>query len=365
MLRMSRSMATAAAGSALALALACSTEPDQVGGGDPVQIVADPAVVLVPQFGIEELLVRLVDQQGQSLESEISVSAPGTGIEITADPLFRPVYGPDGALTTNTANTELRLEIEGLALGTTTFTVAGGGLTRDVTVTVVPVDVDAAYAPALPVAGDTVTVTLPAGLRFDDGFTFTSLRGDNPVFVEASADGLSARVILPANGQQGDLVVNGVLAAYNEAASAFDALPLRTMPPPPTVSLYAGANACATAPLLSSTAEVWDLPPVDGGADRFYKVTVAGPGAKLSVAVQPSPSNAALRVQLVDAATCSVLIDPASQAALLEGTRTAATAAAVAPGTYAVRVSTGTVTLPNGDASPPIESVRIALSEQP
>lgn len=345
--------------------LSCNTEPERVAGGDPVQIVADPAVVLVPQFGTEELLVRVVDQQGQSLESEISIPAPGTGIEITADPLFRPVYGPDGALTANTANTEVRLEIEGLALGSTTFTVAGGGLTRNVTVTVIPADVDAAYTPAQPDAGDTVTVTLPAGLRLDGNFTFTSLRGDNPVFVDAPEDGLSARLILPSNAQQGDLVVNGVRAAYNEAAGTFNALPLRTVPAPPAASLHAGANACATAPMLPSTSAFWDLPPVEGGAERIYKVTVAGPATKLHAAVQPSPSNAAVRVQLVDAATCSVLIDPTSEAALLEGTRTATTAAPVAAAAYAVRVSTGTVTLPNGDASPPIESVRIALSEVP
>jgi hypothetical protein len=363
MLRFARRMVVTAA--LPACVVACNTEPERVAGGDPVQIVADPAVVLVPQFGTQELLVRLVDRQGQSLESEVSISAPGTGIEITADPLFRPVYGPDGALTVNTANTEARLEIEGLALGSTTFTVAGGGLTRDVTVTVIPADVDAAYTPVLPDAADTVTVALPAGLRLDDEFTFTSLRGDNPVFVDAPEDGLSARLILPPNAQQGDLVVNGVRAVYNETAGAFNALPLRTVPASPAASLYAGASACATAPVLASTSSFWDLPPVEGGAERFYKVTVAGPATKLRVAAQPSPSNAALRVQLVDPATCSVLIDPASEAALLEGTRTATTAAAVAPGTYGVRVSTGTVTLPNGHASPLLEAVRIGLSEAP
>ncbi len=355
----------AAAAAVSALTLACNTEPDQVGGGDPVQIVADPAIVLVPQFGTQELLVRLVDQQGQSLESEIAVSAPGAGIEVTADPLFRPVYGPDGTLTTNTANTELRLEIEGLELGTTTFTLTGDGLSKDITVTVVPADIAATFTPAAPNAGDTVTISLPAGLLFGPGFTITSLRGDNPVFIDAAPDGLSARVILPANAEQGDLVANGVRTTYNDAAGAFNALALRTVPAPPVASLHAGAGACATAPVLGSASSFWDLPPADAGADRFYKVTVTGPATKLRAEVQPSPSNAALRVQLVDAATCSVRVDPLSEAALLEGARTATTAAAVAPGTYAVRVGTGTVTLPNGDPSPLLESIKITFSEVP
>lgn len=350
---------------ASALVWACNTEPDAVGGGDPVQIVADPAIVLVPQFGTQEVLVRLVDQQGQSLEAEISVSAPGTGIEVTADPLYRPVYGADGALTANTANTEVRLEVDGLALGTTTFTVSGGGLTKDVTVTVVPSDVEASFSPAAPNAGDTVTVTLPAGLRLGPGFTFTSLRGDNPVFVDVALDSLSARLILPANATQGDLVVNGVRTIFNPAAGAFNALALRTVPAAPTASLYAGSGACATAPVLSSTTSFWDLPPVEAGAERFYKVSHTGALNQLRAVVQPSPSNAAVRVQLVDAATCSVLIDPLSEAPLLEGPRTATTAAALAPGTYAVRVSTGTVVLPNGDPSPVLEAIRVTISEVP
>ena len=330
----------------------------------PVQIVADPAVVLVPQFGTEEILVRLVDQQGQSLEAEISVSAPGTGIEVTADPLFRPVYGADGALTANTANTEVRLEVEGLALGTTTFTLTGEGLTQDVTVTVVPSDVEASFTPAAPNAGDTVTVTLPAGLKLGAGFTFTSLRGDNPIFVDVPLDSLSARVILPPNGEQGDLVVNGVRTIYNPAAGAFNALPLRVVPAVPTASLYAGSGACATAPVLAGATTFWDLPPVEAGAERFYKVTAPG-ATKLRAVVTPSPSNAASQVQLVDAATCSVLIDGASQATLLEGPRTATTAAAVAAGTYAIRVSTGTVILPNLDPSPTLEAIKVAISFVP
>jgi hypothetical protein len=349
---------------ASALVWACNTEPEVVQGGDPVAIVADPAVVLVPQFGTEEVLVRLVDQQGQSLETEIAVSATGTGIEVTSDPLYRPVYAPDGSLTANTANTELRLEVEGLALGTTTFTVTGEGLSEEVTVTVVPADVEATFLPAAPNAGDTVTVTLPAGLRLGAGFTFTSLRGDNPIFVDVPLDSLSARIIMPANAAQGDLVVNGVRTIFNPAAGAFNALPLRTVPAAPTGSLYAGSGACATAPVLAAPTAFWDLPPVEGTSERFYKVTVPG-GTNLSAAVQPSPSNGAVHVQIVDAATCAVVLAEAVLP-VVEGTRTAATAiagpAGLAAGTYGVRVSTQTILLPNGDPSPVVGSIKVTLT---
>ena len=286
-----------------ALILACNTEPDQVGGGDPVQIVADPAIVLVPQFDTQELLVRLVDQQGQSLEAEITISAPATGIEVTADPLFRPVYGPDGTLTTNTANTELRLEIEGLALGSTTFTVTAEGLTRDVTVTVVPSDAAVTFAPATPLAGDTVTITLPAGLRFGSHAGITSLRGDNPVFVGVNPDSLSARVILPLNATMTDVVSNGVQTIYNPAAGDFNALALLALPPAPTVTLYPGAGACATAPVLSLPSDFWEFPPT--ASPRHYAFTAAAAATPVVTIRQPSPASAATGLVLFDAGTCA------------------------------------------------------------
>lgn len=380
---------------ASALVWACNTEPDAVQGGDPVQIVADPAVVLVPQFGTEEILVRLVDQQGQSLEAEISVSAPGTGIEVTADPLFRPVYGADGALTANTANTEVRLEVEGLALGTTTFTLAGEGLTKDVTVTVVPSDVDVSLLPAAPLAGDTVTVTLPAGLRLGTGFTFTSLRGDNPIFIDVPADSLSARVILPANATQGDLVINGVRTIYNPAAGAFNALALRIVPPAPTGSLYPGASACATAPVLPTGARLWDLPPTPA-ASRYYGFVVPAPaGTRATIIRQPSPSNAATGLEILDAGTCTVVppITAPNQVTtkkvkitnitytdpLIDGARTVvfrrdstvvvSTAGdttvtvfrdVLPPGNYVARITTGAFVLPSGEPAPEPGSIRVA-----
>ena len=289
---------------ASALVWACNTEPETFEGGDPVQIVADPTVVLVPQYSSEEVLVRLVDQQGQSLEGEISISAPGTGIEVTADPLFRPVYGPDGALTANTANTEVRLVVEGVALGSTTFTVSAEGLTHDVTVTVVPSDAAVTFEPATPLAGDTVTITLPAGLRFGSAAGITSLRGDNPVFIGVNPDSLSARIILPLNATLTDVVANGVQTIYNPAAGNFSGLALLALPPAPTVTLYPGAAACATAPLLPLGSNIWEFPPTVA-TPRHYAFTVAAPSTAITTVRQPSPASAATGLVLLNAGTCA------------------------------------------------------------
>lgn len=291
---------------ASALVWACNTEPEAFEGGDPVAIVADPKIVLVPQGSVQEVLVRLVDQQGQSLESEISVSAPGTGIGITSDPLFRPVYGPDGALTANTANTEVRLEVEGLALGTTTFTVTGSGLSEDITVTVVPSDAAVTFSPATPLAGDTVTITLPAGLRFGSHAGITSLRGDNPVFVGVNADSLSARVILPPNATLTDIVANGVQTIYNPAAGEFSNLALLALPPAPTATLYPTASACIGSPVLPLGSRLWNFAPTEA-APQYYGFTVPAtvPSTPITTVRQPSPPTAATGLVILDAATCA------------------------------------------------------------
>lgn len=306
---MNRILRGAVVFAACALFWACNTEPDEVQGGDPDHIVADPEVVLVPQGSTQELLVRVVDQQGTSLESEIGVTGVGGEIAVTADPLFRPVYAADGSLVANTANTELRFEIAGNQLGLTTFTLTAGDLTETVTVTVVPSDAANTFEPATPLAGDTVTITLPAGLRFGSAGSITSLRGDNPVFIGVNPDSLSARIILPTNAVLGDIVANGVFTIFNPAAGAFSGLVLLALPPAPTATLYPGATACATAPVLPRPSRIWDFAPTEA-VPHYYGFGVTDAAAATTIVRQPSPATAATGLQILDAGTCTPLADP-------------------------------------------------------
>ena len=57
---------------------------------------------------------------------------------MAADPLFRPVFGADGSLHVNTANTELRFTVTGAEPGTTTLTASSGETTLEIRVTVTP-----------------------------------------------------------------------------------------------------------------------------------------------------------------------------------------------------------------------------------
>ena len=366
---MNRILRGAVVFAASALVWACSTEPEQTLGGDPDHLVLDPAVIIVEEGGTEEVFVRLVDQQGTSLPTEFSVTAAGPQVTVTADPLHRPIYAADGSLVTSPANTDLRLQVVGAALGTTTFTVTAEGLSQEVTVTVVPSDLTATFTPVAPLAGDTVTITLPAGLQFGRAYVIRSLRGDNPIRISTAADSLSARYILPPNALLGDLVVDSVRATFNPDAGLFGSLPLDAVPATPTASRYAGSNACATATAIvlpavgtdTTSRRFWDLAPA-GANFRYYSVTMPA-ATKLRVQATPSPSNAGMSVAVVDAATCSVV--SAGSATVTSGPRVVTTVNLVAGATVVVRVGTGTVPLPSGQPSPTLAAVQFDFAHRP
>jgi len=366
---MNRILRGAVVFAASALVWACNTEPEETQGGDPDHLVLDPAVIIVEEGSTEEVFVRLVDQQGTSLPTEFSVTAAGPQVTVTADPLHRPIYAADGSLVTSPANTDLRLVVTGAALGTTSFTVTAEGLSEEVNVTVVPSDVNATFTPVAPLAGDTVTITLGAGLQFGRAFVIRSLRGDNPIRISTAADSLSARYILPPNALLGDLVIDSVRATFNPDAGLFGSLPLDAVPPTPTASRYAGSNACATATPVALPAvgtdttsrRFWDLAPT-GANFRYYSVTMPA-ATKLRVQATPSPSNAGMSLAIVDPATCTVV--SAGSATVTSGQRAVTTANLVAGATVVVRVGTGTVALPNGQPSPTLAAVQYDFAHRP
>lgn len=151
---------------ASALALGCNTEPEETEGGTPTAIVADPEVIFIERGDSQTVLVRLVDQQGTSLNSPITISGAAAPIAISIDSLFRPIFAPDGTLIANTNGTELRLFVRGDGLGATQFTVSAGGFSENIAVTVTPTNITPAASTLTPGIGELVTLTAEAGLTF-------------------------------------------------------------------------------------------------------------------------------------------------------------------------------------------------------
>jgi hypothetical protein len=112
----------------LALGLGCSGDPTK-NKGTPTDIVAEPTVMFVPQGTSKPVLVTAIDEDGQALETDFTISNVGAGITATLDPTFLPT------IDAKPIRHQARIVVNGVDVGTSTFTVEALGLSKVVTVT--------------------------------------------------------------------------------------------------------------------------------------------------------------------------------------------------------------------------------------
>jgi len=180
---------------ALAFAWACSGDPTD-NEATPTLIVATPEVMTVAQGDSQAVITSVVDEDGQGLQAEFSVSDVGSGIEVNGpDPDFLPVLGG------NPIGRQARFFVKGVDLGVkTTFTVNASGLTKVVTVTVVPAgtDLSATFSNTSPALGESITMTMPAGTMLTAGSVIT-FGGAKVNIVSVAPDGSSVILFVPPN----------------------------------------------------------------------------------------------------------------------------------------------------------------------
>lgn len=278
---MNRILRGAVVFAASALVWACSTEPESVEGGVPDQIVSDPTVMFLQLGATEEVLFRLVDQQGTSLQGELAVAPGSAAISVAADDLFRPVYGPDGTLQTNTNNTELRIEVTAAALGATTLTVSGEGETLVIPVTVLPLEISPTLSDAAPDVGEPVVLTAPAGFTFNENSGVTYAAGEPAQILSVDATTIT---FLPVPGSSGVLTVTNVTPDYAPALSL--PFPTTVTTTLTDVSLLSSADP-NTAPDFNAPAigETLILNDNSYAVDQFYHIVVAEAGTILDITV--------------------------------------------------------------------------------
>src|SRR4051794_4255243 len=165
--------------------LACSGDPTG-NESTPTAIQVNPDVVFVTQGDSEPVIVQVLDEDGNVLQADVTVSDLGSGITVRLDPTYQEVT------TGKPIQRGTRLFVTGVSLAHTSFTVNALGLTREIEVTSVPGELDATITDSLPDLGDTVTITPPAGTFFTDSsqITFngaaaviTSLKPDTISFI--------------------------------------------------------------------------------------------------------------------------------------------------------------------------------------
>jgi len=222
----------------LAGLLSCKGDPtgDLRNGTDHLN--ADPTSLFVRQDSSKFVVITAVDEQGNAVAAKFSdAQGLGPGITVVKDPTFAPVYNSKGELVPPSEVVATRYIVTATAnTANSSFDVTADGKTIHIPVRIIPavLPVAAVTKPASPVAGDTITLTLPAPYRFS-GATKASIRTITPPVPPAtkpdttvrqlhviglSADSSQLRVVPPPS-VNGYIAVTNVVLSYAPAAIAF------------------------------------------------------------------------------------------------------------------------------------------------
>ena len=200
----------------LGFAGACSGDPTD-SSRTPTDILADPIVVFVTQGDSQSVDLNLVDEQGQPLPAEFTITTPpSAAATVNPDPGFLQVVAGDPIGTTS------RYFVTGVELGATSFVVSASGLSKTIRVEVVPGALAATFSSITPALADTVTVTAPVGTSFSQTSTIAvqpvagGQGASNLIIVDRAADGSSFRFIVSPN-RSGTATITGVKVAANPA----------------------------------------------------------------------------------------------------------------------------------------------------
>lgn len=235
-----------AAGLAVLLGMsACANDATVDLMGPPTGVQATPTKAFILKGDSVAVLVRLVNDRNQAISTQFDVANVGPALTVAYDAAYRPDYATGGGtLAAPLVKSEQRYFVKGANLGTSTFNLTSGGLSGTVTVTVQPKSLEAALNKTTGlVAGDTVTITAPAGLKFTPTSAVTLTTGSLAIASRA-ADSSSIKFVL-GPGAGGVVTVTKVLMAYAPT------LALQTLA---TTTSIATTPAVTVAPTTVSTA---------------------------------------------------------------------------------------------------------------
>ena len=186
------------------VALACHGDPTG-NEGTPTDILAQPNVMFVPQGTSQPVIFTVVDEDGQALQADFTISSVGPGITVDPDPTFLEVTSG------NPIRRQARFFVNAVDLAATTFVVSALGLSDTVEVTSFPAGLAATISDTLPALGDTISITAPTGTFFTPTSTVT-FEGALPFIVSQDA---STIVFIPMPNINGPAVVSDVGVSSN------------------------------------------------------------------------------------------------------------------------------------------------------
>jgi hypothetical protein len=251
--------------------VSCNGDPTSDFRGGPSQILADPSTVFVNQSAVEEVVVTLVDDQGDPLPGTWEIAEPGSGISVERNPDFL------GTTVGAPLESQAQFIVTAGDVPTgTSFTLASGELSLEIPVNVTPTAIaTAAFSNPTPALNEPVTLTA-------EGYTFLPdaavvIAGDSAAIL--SNDGTTVTFV-PTPGSTGPATVEKI--AINFLPTTPLTLPTAaeiTVPPAPVPGTGAPATAPALpVPAVDEFSVFFDEPDFVSTLDRFYKLTIAEAG---------------------------------------------------------------------------------------
>jgi hypothetical protein len=152
------------------------------------QLVADPGVVYVANTDSQAVFVEALNDLGQQLEGNFTVTNVGAGINVNYDTTFAPRPGVDNLPT------RVRYFVRAIdpnSFVNTSFTVSANGQSVVIPVRITPTNLQVTFSNSNPAPGEVVTLTAPANVVFTSATTVTVTGGAQVVAISPDSTQIS------------------------------------------------------------------------------------------------------------------------------------------------------------------------------
>jgi hypothetical protein len=231
--------------------LSCSGDPTS-DLRQPAGITATPTTVFVDVGETKPVIASLVDEQGNQVASDFTITDVGAGVTVVQDSTFQ-----NTTAGVNIDN-QVRFQVTATSIANSSFTLNAGGKSLVVPVRVTPSTVAIAISNQAPALGDTITITAPAGVLFTDSSEVTFAGGPAGDIVSMSPD-RSQLVVVPGPNVTGLITVAHTTVNYDEGLD-FTITSTDTVATSPPITDIAGAVLSNPTPALGEIVTL-TLPP--------------------------------------------------------------------------------------------------------
>lgn len=183
---------------------------DTDGDDTTAQLVADPGVVYVANTDSQAVFVEALNDLGQQLEGNFTVTNVGPGINVNYDTTFAPRPGVDNLPT------RVRYFVRAsdpTSFVNSSFTVSANGKTLVIPVRIIPTNLTIALSNPTPALGEAVTLTAPANVRFTPASLVTVATG-TAVITGLSADSTQLTLLFGPGINAQTVTVSNVVVTY-------------------------------------------------------------------------------------------------------------------------------------------------------